>query len=498
MGVDSMEACRATAAQILALAASSIAVMGMDCFPDADTEFTLQPVSVNGHPHYCDSSGGIHMYWTPSYEDSGSPGWVVATNVDAVHAIAWIIWPDSVPFGTIIWAAEQCPTNARLSLTPTFSAGWCGNALSVLSPTLPALCCQPEDGPSCGQLGNVPVDCSLDCALQWGPVVKQCQKMTGAMPPDLLQFFNQCVNKLAEAEALAPTTAEYGMCHAVAKTVDIGHCHCAGVTSVGGSGGSSCMSTATLEMGGGKYCYTDRGVCKDGMPSPSSSSMAAYEGSFLACGNSCEPTRHDFSFSAIAGTRYSITVRVGAVSTQQTFGVNSGSASNTYEKIGTANICGYSKAGCCNKDGYTQDECLALRDEVRPDVSWFGAFESQDLPSGCLYQDGSADGFAEGFGWNAAGTGSHAGLTQLCPDLQQQHGRRLQTADVPKIFILILPPGVLDVTASADKREQEDSNAVASQMHHTADKGIGFTASSTGLQSSTARIARPLSCGVTH
>ena len=100
---------------------------------------------------------------------------------DDASASAYLISPsEAPPTGSAVWL-EGCddgaPTNARLELAPAFPSdrgAWCEAALAALAPALTATCCADEAGPGCGQNGQVPRECGVDCAHLWAPYAAQC------------------------------------------------------------------------------------------------------------------------------------------------------------------------------------------------------------------------------------------------------------------------------------------------------------------------------------
>ena len=77
---------------------------------------------------------------------------------------------------------ENCPDgqpihSALLDMVPAYSKDWCDDALAGIAPLLTSVCCRPEDGASCGQAGQVPGACSLDCAQLLVPFSAQCPSL---------------------------------------------------------------------------------------------------------------------------------------------------------------------------------------------------------------------------------------------------------------------------------------------------------------------------------
>ena len=108
---------------------------------------------------------------------------------------------DAPPAGSAVWR-EVCGdayTNARLELTPAFPSNrgaWCEAALAALAPTLTATCCADEDGPGCGQNGQVPRECGVDCAHLWAPYAAQCPGEAAGLGDAALRTFfgGECVD----------------------------------------------------------------------------------------------------------------------------------------------------------------------------------------------------------------------------------------------------------------------------------------------------------------
>ena len=91
-------ACRATAAAALATAPPSITVAGLACHPTANGRYELEPVPLNGRPHYTTTAGGaMHLYWTPHCFATGGVAWVVDELTDGSHAEAFLISPSEAP-----------------------------------------------------------------------------------------------------------------------------------------------------------------------------------------------------------------------------------------------------------------------------------------------------------------------------------------------------------------------------------------------------------------
>ena len=186
--------CRDAATASLATAPQVVTVSGLGCNAPANAAYTLQPVPLNGRPHYATRDGGFHLYWTPRGGLSGANVWVIDSDTnDGDYETMLLSAADAPPTGSAVWS-EWCDgswTNARLQLAASRpDPTQCAVALQRLAPRLTATCCRPEDGPLCGESGAVPGACSEDCAHAWAPHVEQCpadQAFYGQ--PELTAFF---------------------------------------------------------------------------------------------------------------------------------------------------------------------------------------------------------------------------------------------------------------------------------------------------------------------
>ena len=176
-----------------AWAPPSIAVAGLACHPTANGRYELEPVPLNGRPHYTMTNGAPRLYWTPDY--FGPAAWLLDTDTDDADADIDLISPsEAPPSGSAVWR-EHCGgawTNAKLELTPAFPSkrgAWCEAALAALAPTLTATCCADGDGPGCGQNGQVPRECDVDCAHLWAPYAAQCPGESAGLGSAALQAF---------------------------------------------------------------------------------------------------------------------------------------------------------------------------------------------------------------------------------------------------------------------------------------------------------------------
>lgn len=160
--------CTAAIAPVLATAPSSLTVTGLACHPAANTLFLLEPASRNARPHYKSESGTWQLYWSASYGNTGGPAWIIDFDLDAEHAPVYLIEPGhSAPAGDASWR-EWCDSSwAETPLTVAASRpddAWCSSSLAALSGGLTTQCCRPEDGETCGQDGEPPGVCTIDCA----------------------------------------------------------------------------------------------------------------------------------------------------------------------------------------------------------------------------------------------------------------------------------------------------------------------------------------------
>jgi hypothetical protein len=107
----------------------------------------------------------------------GCPVWSLGGQSGGHNDLIFFDPGEALPRGTTAWR-EYCKgrrdiedglTNwgdAVVTLTPVYDTGWCVTALAALAPALPAACCAPSDGPSCGAGGGLPAVCLLDCVAR--------------------------------------------------------------------------------------------------------------------------------------------------------------------------------------------------------------------------------------------------------------------------------------------------------------------------------------------
>ena len=69
--------CEAAMAPIVATAPRTMTLSGFTCHPAANGNFQLQSTTRNGRPHW--KSGGMNLYWTPAYQNTGGAAWLVVT-----------------------------------------------------------------------------------------------------------------------------------------------------------------------------------------------------------------------------------------------------------------------------------------------------------------------------------------------------------------------------------------------------------------------------------
>ena len=84
-------------------------------------------------------------------------------------------------------------------------------ALAALAPALTATCCADEDGPGCGQNGQVPHECGVDCAHLWAPYAAQCPGEAAGLGSAALTAFFALVFIQATAILLFKLCQEEGV-----------------------------------------------------------------------------------------------------------------------------------------------------------------------------------------------------------------------------------------------------------------------------------------------
>eukprot|EP01044_Picomonas_judraskeda_P011799 COSAG03_NODE_1641_length_3728_cov_3.039129_2_plen_1062_part_01 len=171
-------ACAATAGETLATAPRTITVSG-SCNLDANGEYVLQPVPMNGKPHYATTHRGWHIFWTPHYQERAA--WLIGDDADDTLGKIMLISDSETPIGSAIWL-DWCndeDTNVRLQLTPrNFDSVECSAALTALSPRLIGVC-------TSGYHGTAVVECLDDggefSALR-GCTVNSCAAFSTTFP----------------------------------------------------------------------------------------------------------------------------------------------------------------------------------------------------------------------------------------------------------------------------------------------------------------------------
>lgn len=196
-------ACAATAGETLATAPRTITVSG-SCNLDANGEYVLQPVPMNGKPHYATTHRGWHIFWTPHYQERAA--WLIGDDADDTLGKIMLISDSETPIGSAIWL-DWCndeDTNVRLQLTPrNFDSVECSAALTALSPRLIGVCCGLDS--RCEESGNVPSECSVDCAHLWGSFTNQCLSHNLADPALAAFFTSECGAKTVALTVLDDT-----------------------------------------------------------------------------------------------------------------------------------------------------------------------------------------------------------------------------------------------------------------------------------------------------
>ena len=200
--------------------------------------YMLQPVTLNGQPHYAQAGSGgrmcasaefrnhqcgRHLYWSPSRADSHYALWLLDWTTDSSApmnaAHFYLASPgDILPLGPAKWIENWLnydetsagygdhETNAcRLQLTQSPPVGGCDAGLVALAPVLTAFCCGPEASSGCGVAGELPDTCSADCRGVWAPFAARCPALVDAMASTPAgEFFNvACMSRVLEP--LPPT-----------------------------------------------------------------------------------------------------------------------------------------------------------------------------------------------------------------------------------------------------------------------------------------------------
>ena len=202
--------CEATIAPVLAVAPPSIRVSGLTCHPAQNTEYSLHQTPHNGRPRY--QAGADNIYWTPSYGNTGGPAWVLDRDLDDSHAPCYIISTgDELPTGSSNWR-EWCDgawTESQLSCVPSEpTSTWCSASLAALSGGLDSVCCREVDGEACGEGGQIPGVCTVDCAHSWSPYAERCPDALAQLQGTPLGSFfgTKCSAAAATLNALPETT----------------------------------------------------------------------------------------------------------------------------------------------------------------------------------------------------------------------------------------------------------------------------------------------------
>lgn len=202
--------CEAAVSSILATAPSMMTVTGLTCHDDANADYSLLQAPHNGRAQY--QAGGWRMYWTPSYGNTGGPAWVIDHDQDDTHSPCYLISTgDASPSGDSNWR-EWCDsawTGSRLSVVASLpDAAWCMTSLDALSVGLTSTCCREEDGETCGQNGQLPGVCTVDCAALWSPYARACPRgLTQLQGSPLGTFFGDKCGAAAVALNVLPQTS---------------------------------------------------------------------------------------------------------------------------------------------------------------------------------------------------------------------------------------------------------------------------------------------------
>eukprot|EP01046_Picozoa_sp_COSAG06_P008334 COSAG06_NODE_418_length_15982_cov_3.455204_7_plen_1527_part_00 len=175
--------CEATSRVALATLPSTVTVTG-SCSRGANAVYDLQPVSLNGRAVYATSDLSYFIYWTPAFGISNTPQWLIDTNTDdedsmgrlasSSQRLPIVINGQVIPAYWWLNCPGQASHAASVAIEPGHTKDWCNTALTDLAPSLTNVCCGPDDGIDCGQAGQVPHACSLDCAQLLAPFSSQC------------------------------------------------------------------------------------------------------------------------------------------------------------------------------------------------------------------------------------------------------------------------------------------------------------------------------------
>eukprot|EP01052_Picozoa_sp_SAG31_P031443 SAG31_NODE_3331_length_4396_cov_19.352339_1_plen_1136_part_00 len=240
-----LQACEAAVTSVLAGVPASITVsVGANCHPDDqpldrgyEGQYILQPVSVNGRPHYaepglsariCTNSDashqqcGRHLYWSWGKRYSRENAWFLDWTTDSASALTYahyyLMSPrDILPTGPAQWTQNWLDTRAghemddvhddkcQVELTPSPPIGGCEAGLAAIAPELDRLCCGVDAQPGCGVDGELPSMCSADCRGAWAPFVARCPSVLEEMANTPVGDFFRVACAAPELVPLPPT-----------------------------------------------------------------------------------------------------------------------------------------------------------------------------------------------------------------------------------------------------------------------------------------------------
>eukprot|EP01043_Picozoa_sp_COSAG02_P053912 COSAG02_NODE_6024_length_3868_cov_2.355001_2_plen_1105_part_00 len=189
----SMAAACYAAAAFTAAAAPAISVAGLTCGQcerHNAMSYALQPVALNGRPHYATVDGDLHVYWTPSFWNAA--GWVIDTDTDNVEVCAMIVsGAENPPGGSNVWVVSCRATSVhlRLDITPShLTEKECIAAARQLVPKLAVTCCGTGNYMCPLQNGEPPSTCSVDCAHLWQSYTSVCPNDVAINPASWTSF----------------------------------------------------------------------------------------------------------------------------------------------------------------------------------------------------------------------------------------------------------------------------------------------------------------------
>ncbi len=208
--------CEATSRAALATLPSTVTVTG-SCSRGANAVYDLQPVSLNGRAVYATSDLSYYIYWTPAFGNSNTPQWLIDTNTDDEESMARlssssqrlpvVINGQAIPaYWWLNCPGGQASHAVSVSIEPGYNKDWCNTALTDLAPSLTNVCCGPYDSIDCGQAGQIPHACSLDCAELLAAFSAQCTSLITQLG-SLSDFLVQTCDPVIAGLTVASDTA---------------------------------------------------------------------------------------------------------------------------------------------------------------------------------------------------------------------------------------------------------------------------------------------------